>query len=62
LLLVDDIPAELDEQNRNKLMSVIMSMQNQAFITAIEPTSFDKQTLSAGKVFHVEHGNLSEVL
>ncbi|NOY66248.1 MAG: DNA replication/repair protein RecF [Gammaproteobacteria bacterium] len=64
ILLIDDVAAELDEKNREALLSILINMDVQMFLTSIE-----KQTLSSvldsaksGKMFHVEHGVLSEVI
>lgn len=64
LLLVDDIAAELDPDNRERLLTVIGNMNVQLFVSCIEasclPESFGKQ--GELKVFHVEHGKIKEVV
>jgi len=64
LLLVDDVAAELDPQNRERLLDVIGNMNVQVFVTCIEETclsgSFGRQ--NEMKVFHVEHGKIKEVV
>jgi len=64
ILLIDDVAAELDAENREKLLSVLQGMRVQMFLTSI-----GKQTLmpmmensSTSKMFHVEHGQLTEVV
>jgi len=64
ILLIDDVAAELDSVNREALLSILMDMDVQMFLTSIE-----QDTLASilhgkrpGKMFHVEHGNLSEVI
>ena len=37
LLLIDDLPAELDRQHRERVMACLMQQASQLFITAIEP-------------------------
>jgi DNA replication and repair protein RecF len=62
--LLDDLPAELDVQNRQKLIAVLTKQKNiQIFITAIaRELVLDKdQPLGIPvKVFHVEHGQFDE--
>lgn len=61
LFLLDDLPSELDEDNRRWVMAQVHSMGAQAFITGIE-----RQDLSSAwpdsdfKVFHVERGVIEE--
>lgn len=62
IYLVDDLPAELDNENKRKLISLLSTLQTQVFITAIEhKTICDLITASIPiKLFHVEQGNLKE--
>jgi len=64
ILLIDDVAAELDEGNRQALLSILMDMDVQMFLTSIEKQSLASMLESdrPGKMFHVEHGNLSEVI
>ncbi len=64
VLLIDDVAAELDPDNRNRLLQVLHGMKVQMFLTSIE-----KKTLlpmraysSTSKMFHVEHGKLTDVV
>lgn len=61
LLLVDDLPAELDVANRSLVVRAVEALNVQAFLTCIRR---DAITLSSGdsKWFHVEHGRYSEVV
>jgi len=61
LLLVDDLPAELDAANRSAVVRAVEALNVQAFLTCIRR---DAITLSSGspKWFHVEHGRYSEVV
>jgi DNA replication and repair protein RecF len=65
IYLVDDLPSELDELNRQKLISLLTRQESQIFITAIENDaiydSICNEFKVPMKVFHVEHGNVSEV-
>ncbi len=60
--LIDDLPAELDKQGRDKLMSMLAKQQTQVFITAIEKEIFceiaNAKLDIPVKLFHVEHGQL----
>ena len=58
LLLVDDLPAELDRERRAALFGVIASMDMQVFATSIEASDLDDAWLGDAKEirrFHVEH-------
>jgi DNA replication and repair protein RecF len=65
IYLVDDLPAELDEKHREKLVLWLNRMQTQVFITGVKESDLrmlwqnnnDKEV----KVFHVEQGRVSEV-
>ncbi len=64
IYLVDDLPAELDEQHRQRLVDWLHTMQTQVFITGVEPDLLlsswrDKPGLSL-KMFHVEQGKVTE--
>lgn len=56
ILLVDDLNAELDQLNREKLLAAIVARGGQTFIAAIE-LPIDVGRLPPGtRLFHVEHG------
>ncbi len=54
VILVDDLPAELDGKNRTKLMGILQQSGLQVFITGVERDPF--QGLGIEQMFHVEHG------
>jgi DNA replication and repair protein RecF len=60
IYLVDDLPSELDERNKAKLMSLLIKQKSQLFITAIEKDAVGEalKQAKAMKVFHVEHGRV----
>ncbi len=64
ILLIDDVAAELDPDNRYKLMQVLQGMEVQMFITAIEQGTLlpMRDFSSTSKMFHVEHGKLTDVV
>lgn len=59
VLLVDDLTAELDKKNVKKIIDQLSYQKNQIFIT----TSDDQLSIGrgVGKMFHVEHGLVSEL-
>ncbi|MFQ6021566.1 MAG: DNA replication/repair protein RecF [Acidiferrobacterales bacterium] len=58
LLLLDDLPGELDAQRCARLLSVMARLGVQTFATAMEPQAIDTTGWRAHTVFHVEHGRL----
>jgi len=63
IYLVDDLPAELDEQHRQRLVDWLYRMDTQVFITGVEQQALlagwlDKPEITP-KMFHVEHGRVS---
>jgi len=64
IYLVDDLPSELDLPNKQKLISLLSQQQAQVFITAIEHNDIcgfmNEEIAVPLKVFHVEHGVVSE--
>lgn len=62
ILLIDDLPSELDQERAQILINQFLSLGSQLFITGVELNYFDsflKQNKHA-KVFHVKHGTISE--
>jgi DNA replication and repair protein RecF len=62
LLLVDDLPAELDAQRRRRLLAALASLPVQVFVTAIEPEGLDLAAWSASRAFEIEAGQVREVV
>ena len=60
VLLFDDLPAELDDDNQNRIMTILSKLNIQLFITAIEDNLVDYKSWNSYKVFHVEHGEVKE--
>ena len=62
LLLVDDPAAELDEANLRRLVSVIVELPGQLFVTALDPSTPAFDTLPQPRRFHVEHGKITRLI
>ena len=61
-VLIDDLAAELDYSNKNKLLNYLSELHTQVFLTATEINDFgDLKQLREHKVFHVEHGNINQL-
>jgi recombinational DNA repair ATPase RecF len=61
-LLVDDPAAELDSANLERLISVILDLPGQLFVTALDPFMAAFERLPAARRFHVEHGKITPLL
>jgi DNA replication and repair protein RecF len=61
IFLVDDLPSELDHDNRAAILSQLVSMGSQIFVTCVEIAgildSLPGQTKLA--TFHVERGTIT---
>lgn len=59
ILLVDDLPAELDEENQRKLCRALIDSGSQVFITAIDESKIQAHfSDTETQLFHVEHGTI----
>ncbi len=56
ILLIDDLPAELDLNNRAQVMRTLAALDIQLFITAIEPGLLDTTLWQEAKTFHLLQG------
>lgn len=56
VILVDDLPAELDVRHRAKFMDLLYSIGGQVFVTATDPQLLDISAYIEKQTFHVEHG------
>jgi DNA replication and repair protein RecF len=59
IYLIDDMPAELDENHIKAVLACFIEMQSQLFFTCIEHSQLTKYLNSKIKLFHVEHGVVS---
>ncbi len=62
VLLVDDLPSELDSVFRQRLVGALAGTRAQVFITAIEPEALDLSAWREHKMFHVKHGQVKELI
>jgi DNA replication and repair protein RecF len=63
IYLIDDLPSELDKVSRASLIALLSRQNAQVFVTAVEcDRQSDFSTNSPLKMFHVEHGKVSEII
>ena len=62
IILVDDLPAELDSNHRAKLLNLLDETGAQVFITSTDAHLLELSTNTSRKVFHVKHGQIKEVV
>ncbi|APZ41684.1 DNA replication/repair protein RecF [Acidihalobacter ferrooxydans] len=62
VLLVDDMPSELDANARELLMHIFSSASRQCFITASTSNELRMSDDAEHCVFHVEHGRIRKML
>lgn len=62
LLLLDDLGAELDAGHRRRVLATAMAIGSQLFLTSVAPDLPDMAELREVSRFHVEQGQVSEVL
>lgn len=66
IYLIDDLPAELDKVNRQKVCAILFSLGAQVFITGTEESELLETLSNSGfeprqcKLFHVKHGRISD--
>ena len=61
VMLIDDLPAELDEEHRTQVLNRVENSRAQVFVTAIERGYVPVSTTDV-RWFHVEHGDCREVI
>jgi len=60
--LLDDLTSELDTVHRERVLAALRELNAQVFVTAIEGESIDTSVWNPGRLFHVEHGDIHEVV
>ncbi|HEY5701436.1 MAG TPA: DNA replication/repair protein RecF [Gammaproteobacteria bacterium] len=61
LLLIDDLAAELDAENRRRVFETLEKLGAQVFVTALSKTAVEGLS-ATGKSFHVERGKVVEMV
>ncbi|MCK4607985.1 MAG: DNA replication and repair protein RecF, partial [Gammaproteobacteria bacterium] len=62
IYLIDDLPAELDQQHRSQVIDVLTEIKAQTFITGIAQVDLDAILVGKeAKMFHVEHGGIAPI-
>lgn len=60
--LLDDLPAELDEENRYRIARALQEIDAQVFVTGVERQHLSPLCISSEcKMFHVERGEVEQV-
>ena len=59
VFLLDDLPAELDYDNRKDVLAYLDYLQCQYFVTGVDKQDFDEIGKELSQMFHVEHGVFS---
>lgn len=59
-VLIDDLPAELDQEHRRRLAEYLATIPTQVFLTSTDPAQIDLTPWPSAKTFHVERGALRE--
>jgi DNA replication and repair protein RecF len=62
IVLIDDLAAELDIEHRGLLLNSVKSFGSQVFLTTPDIELIDYGNWDKRKVFHVEHGQIKEVV
>lgn len=62
LVLIDDLPAELDSHHRNQLLTLLHELSTQVFVTTTARELLEFSAWSDVRLFHVEHGDIKEVV
>jgi len=60
ILLIDDLPSELDDENRQYFLHLVANTKSQSFITATNRDLLQPASYCHG--FHVKHGGLEKML
>lgn len=59
---MDDIFAELDQQNIRLLFSLVRQLGLQLFVTATDSIEVEQYVEKGEKLFHVKHGTFTEMV
>lgn len=61
VLLIDDLPAELDSVNRVRVMQTLAALNTQLFVTTIEPDLLDIAAWREARTFRLQQGEIIAV-
>jgi len=63
VVLIDDVTAELDEENLERVFNKLLALEAQVIVTILNDSVLKKlkQDQDAYKMFHVEHGQVTEL-
>lgn len=61
VILVDDLPAELDPERRQELLQALQETGAQIFVTGTEKSLFEGADFTKSGLFHVEHGTVKRL-
>lgn len=62
VLLLDDLPAELDLERRERVMALTAEIGVQVFVTALDSQAVPRPAERSARVFHVEQGQVREMV
>jgi DNA replication and repair protein RecF len=62
VFLLDDLGSELDEAHQHRVLQALRDLDAQVFVTAIESDRLDVSAWEGVVRFHVEHGDVREVV
>ncbi len=62
VVLVDELASELDREGRRKFMDVLRGVGGQTFVTSVSPDLVQTNGWEESRLFHVEQGNLRELV
>jgi DNA replication and repair protein RecF len=62
ILLIDDLPAELDQVHKDRILNCLTRMNVQLFVTAIEKEAFGPAKRNDIHIFKIDHGAISNML
>ena len=61
VLLLDDLPSELDNEHLDRFLQYVVSEEYQCFITAVDDRIFKNNSYVKARMFHVERGKITPV-
>lgn len=62
ILLVDDLPSELDQYHVSLVMDILRTLPMQVFVSCIDIQQLPEKHRHAKKMFHVKQGQVKEVI